>query len=231
MARAGGRTWSCGPTAILYPPLRVENLAGGDVPVAIFPSDHEIAEDAAFATYVTSAIDVARAAPERVVLLGMEPDRPETEYGWIEPAEMPLPLDGEPAFPVGRFLEKPSAGGARALFARGCLWNSLVMVGWVSAFRAMLSATVPDLLAAFAPLMTALATPREPDVADRVSTTLPEINFSEQVLVRSVERLLVMRVKNVGWSDLGNPARVLASLRRTGRRPAWLGDPHVDTTA
>jgi hypothetical protein len=31
-----------------------------------------------------------------------------------------------------------------------------------------------------------------------------------------------MRVKGVGWSDWGNPQRVLASLARTGVRPAWI---------
>jgi len=216
---------------VLYPLLRVADLGGRDVPVAIFPSDHAVLDDGPFAACVAGALDVARAEPARVVLLGIEPERPETEYGWIEPAATPLPLDGEPAFPIRRFWEKPSAATARALFARGCLWNSFVMVGRVSAFRAMLAATVPDLVAAFEPVARALGTRREARAVDRVYGSLPELNFSSHVLERAPGRLLAVRVKNVGWSDLGNPARVAEALARAGRQPPWLAQRASSATA
>lgn len=216
---------------ILYPLLRVEQLAGSDVPVAIFPSDHQIAEDAAFAGYVSGAVDVVRAEPERIVLLGVEPERPEIEYGWIEPAIRPLPLAGPPAFPIRRFWEKPSAAIAQMLFERGCLWNMFVMIGRVSAFRAMLEAALPDLVSAFEPVAGVLGRPHERALVDRLYATLPSMDFSGRVLARAPARLLVVRVKDVGWCDLGDPARVLASLRRTGRRPAWLGDSELASTA
>ena len=38
------------------------------------------------------------------------------------------------------------------LFHAGCVWNSFVMVGWVSAFLDLVTSTNPALLAAFAPL-------------------------------------------------------------------------------
>jgi hypothetical protein len=42
------------------------------------------------------------------------------------------------------------------------------------------------------------------------------------VLARGTERLVTVRVKSVEWSDWGHPQRVVASLRRDGREPAWL---------
>lgn len=206
---------------LLYPLLRIASLAG-DVPLAVFPSDHVVDDDAAFIGAVSGALETAAARPDLVVLLGIEAGAPETEYGWIEPAGRPLPLDGEPIMPIRRFWEKPSPELAASLFSRGCLWNSFVMVGRVTAFIELIAAGTPGLLRAMTPLRRALGTSREAAMAERVYAALPELNFSERVLVPAAARLGVTRVKGVEWSDWGNAERVFATIRRTGWRPAWM---------
>ncbi len=206
---------------IIYPLLRIRQLAG-NVPVAIFPSDHYVSDDGAFITAVMHAVEVARARPEFVVLLGVEATSPETEYGWTEPHPDPLPLPGEPAFPIRRFWEKPSVPLAERLFESGALWNSFVMVGWVDAFLGLTRRVAADLLTAFDPLRLALGSPRESEVAERVYAALESSGFSERVLVPGADGLLTVRAKSVDWSDWGHPQRVVATMRRTGWRPAWL---------
>jgi mannose-1-phosphate guanylyltransferase len=215
---------------IVYSVMRVEHLAG-DVPIAILPSDHDVMDDGAFMTYVASAVDLVRALPDRLVLLGIEAETPETEYGWVEPSRLPLPLDGPAVFPVRRFWEKPSPTLARVLLERRCLWNSFVTVGWASAFMDCVNATVPEALVTFAPLRRALGTPEEEGVASLVYANLAPLSFSARVLAHVPDRLLAVRVKDVGWSDWGHPARVLAALRRTGRQPKWLKPDGLATTA
>ena len=215
---------------IVYSVMRVEHLAG-DVPIAILPSDHDVIDDRAFMTYVESAVELVRALPDRVVLLGIEAETPETDYGWVEPSRLPLPVDGPPVFPVRRFWEKPSPTLARLLLERRCLWNSFVMVGWTSAFIDCVRATVPEALVTFVPLRQALGTPQEEAVAAMVYTHLAPLSFSARVLVRVPDRLLAVRVKDVGWSDWGHPARVMAALRRTGRQPTWLEPDGLASTA
>ena len=105
---------------ILYPLLRIRQLAG-NVPLAVFPSDHYVSDAAAFAGYVLSAVGIVRTRPDLITLLGIEASSPETEYGWIEPGEAPLPVDGEAAFPIRRFWEKPGGAMAERLFQRGAL--------------------------------------------------------------------------------------------------------------
>jgi mannose-1-phosphate guanylyltransferase len=200
---------------ILYPLLRIAQLAG-DVPLAIFPSDHFIDDDLVFMNVVRRALQAATARPGLVVLLGIEAATAEPEYGWIEPAARPLPTDGEPVFPVRRFWEKPSPDLARKLFARECLWNSFVMVGHVGAFLDLIAAGVPELRQAFEPVRRSVGSAREATVAEQVYAGIPELNFSEQVLVPAAGRIGVARVKGVDWSDLGNPKRVLATISRHG---------------
>jgi mannose-1-phosphate guanylyltransferase len=211
---------------ILYPLLRISALAG-DVPVAIIPSDHWVSDDHAFIDHVRAGVRVTHERPDLVVLLGIDADRPETEYGWIEPSNGALDIEAEAVFAIRRFWEKPSVRLAEALLARGCLWNSFVMVGTVSAFLALFRTAVPALLAAFEPLRRVSGTPAESAEADRLYAILPDVNFSERVLSAGVERLATIRVKSVEWSDLGNVDRVMRSLRRAGQRPTWLEQVEV----
>jgi mannose-1-phosphate guanylyltransferase len=207
---------------LLYPLLRIADLAG-DVPVAVFPSDHFVDDDIAFVSAVSAAVDAVQVRPDLVILLGIEASSPETEYGWIEFEErpLPLPLSGAPVFPVRGFREKPPREVAQALLARGCLWNSFVMVARPSAFLDLYRANAPELLHAFQPILRALGSPREAATVARVYAGMPVVDFSHRVLVRS-ERLGVVRLKGVEWSDLGTLERLVATLRRTGVRPHWL---------
>jgi mannose-1-phosphate guanylyltransferase len=113
---------------LLYPLLRIAELTG-DVPVAVFPADHFVDDDAVFVGAVASAVDAVASHPDLVVLLGIEPSSPETEYGWIEPAGPHGPVGSVQVFRIRRFWEKPSPSLAVALFSSGCLWNSFVMAG------------------------------------------------------------------------------------------------------
>ena len=51
--------------------------------IGMFPSDHVIADENAYRTTLTRAIEIA-AAGENIVVLGVRPTRPETGYGYIE---------------------------------------------------------------------------------------------------------------------------------------------------
>jgi mannose-1-phosphate guanylyltransferase len=207
---------------IVYPLLRIRELAGNPV-VVVTPSDHEVAEERAFADQVARAAAAVETLPDRVVILGIEAESPEPEYGWIEPAPLPLPDPGLLLFAIRQFVEKPSPARAQALFARGCLWNSFVMVGRAGAFLDLVRDTEPAELARLAPLG---ARDGDEPLAEVVYARLETASFSERVLARLPGRLLVTPVKGVGWCDMGSPQRVLASLERRGRLPAWAAPPH-----
>ena len=77
----------------------------------------------------------------------------------------------------------------------------------------------------------AIATPREGVELERLYRVLPDVNFSDRVLSVAVERLAVMRVKSVAWSDWGNPTRVVKALARAERKPAWMSRVELGSTA
>src|SRR5262249_43268859 len=87
--------------AILYSLLRLAAV-NSEALVAFFPSDHYVSDDHRFMHYVRVAFDAVRARPEVIALLGIHPQSPEVEYGWIEPSEPILTIGGENIMGVRR---------------------------------------------------------------------------------------------------------------------------------
>ena len=201
--------------AILYALLRVATKSPKAV-VALFPSDHFFADDEEFMSHIDVAIDAVEVQPATVMLLGITPTTPETEYGWIEPQPSILASAHKSITRVRKFWEKPSLSLATSLMERGCLWNSFVMVGCVDALLKMTRAAMPEMYAAFAAITPTFETAGEHKAIAALYSDLEDSNFSHQVLAARPEDLMVMRVGDVGWSDLGEPNRVLSTLARIG---------------
>jgi mannose-1-phosphate guanylyltransferase len=203
--------------AILYGALRIA-VHAPTAAVAMLPSDHYVSDDGAFMEHVGRAFEAVEARPDLVVLLGISPTRAETEYGWIEPGP---PIAGTPLFRVSRFFEKPKAMVAAELLARGCLWNSFVIVARVPALLALMRRAMATLTSAFAPLQAALGTPSEGAAARSVYRTLAPSDFSAGVQRARASNLAVVPVEGVAWCDWGHPERVMSTLAGLGIRPEW----------
>jgi len=201
--------------AILLSLLRIAQLSPRAT-VAFFPSDHFFADDVQFMSHIDSAFAASQKRPELITLLGIKPDNPEVEYGWIEPHTSLLGQLPRAITRVQRFWEKPSALVARGLLERGCLWNSFVMVGRVDAFLKMTQRALPGLYQAFATAAPLLGTAVERLVLDQLYADTPSTNFSQEVLASRAEDLSVMKVSEVGWTDLGEPKRVFSTLHNLG---------------
>jgi len=203
--------------AILYALLRVAVKSPKAI-VALFPSDHYFADDEEFMSHVDLAFDAAQVQPQTVTLLGITPSGPETEYGWIEPQRSILGSLPRSITRVSRFWEKPDAKVARSLMDQGCLWNSFVMVGRVDALLKMTRTALPEMVSQFASIIPTFETLAERKALHELYSKIQDSNFSHEVLAARSEDLTVMRVGDVGWSDLGEPARVLATLAQMGVR-------------
>jgi len=106
---------ACGLAAFL---IEKENP---DAVLGVFPSDHVIADEPRFLKALQKGIRLA-AAGENIVVLGIEPVRAETGYGYIETGDL---SEDEEALHVRRFTEKPNQSRAEEFVAAGCYyWNS-----------------------------------------------------------------------------------------------------------
>jgi mannose-1-phosphate guanylyltransferase len=206
-------------TAVLYALLRLAKRQPRG-PVVVMPSDHWVSDDAAFMAHVATAVGVVEAHPDVVVLLGIAPARPESDYGWIEPSE-PVFERWTDLRAVRSFVEKPAPEVASLLQSQGFLWNSFVVIGQVQSLLLQFALALPDLVDAFVPVWTALGSPSEGAVIERLYRDMPDADLSRDVFAKQPGMLAVLPIVGVSWDDLGSPARVLAVREKAaGRLPS-----------
>lgn len=106
---------ACGLAAFL---IERENPAAV---LGIFPSDHVIGDEPKFLKALQKAVALASAG-DNMVVMGIEPLRAETGYGYIETGDL---TRGGEALHVRRFTEKPNQNRAEEFVAAGnYYWNS-----------------------------------------------------------------------------------------------------------
>jgi len=175
--------------------------------LVLLPSDHEVAEESVVASSMRRALDALAGPHPGVTLLGISPDGPESDYGWIVPA---APGDRR----VARFVEKPEPVLARELLAQGGVWNSFLLAATGASLLERFERRLPALVARF---REAFASAIDPVArVEELYATLPASDFSRDVLQGSEEHLRLEVVPRCGWTDLGTPERVSACLASGG---------------
>lgn len=189
--------------------------------VAILPADHFILPGRRFMRAVAEAaqfvVDKNVGVP---VLLAVKPDRPESEYGWIEPGKFVEYGDQGTIRQIERFIEKPSRHRAERLMKDGWLWNTMVIVARARTFMDLARKHVPNLAVCFTLLQRFLGSERERDLIEQGYDVIPKTNFSTSVLADRDMRSLVLPVQDVSWSDWGTKERVLDTAVALGLVPS-----------
>ncbi len=223
---------ACGLAALL---IEKENP---DAVLGIFPSDHVIADEPKFLKALQKAIQVA-AAGENIVVLGIEPTRAETGYGYIETGDL---TRDDAALHVRRFIEKPNQNRAEEFVAAGnYYWNSGMFL-WSA--RTLANA-VREHLPETAPLLEAIAaahgTPEFDEVFRALYPKCENISVDYAVLEpRSAkgEHLshLYCLPAEFSWNDLGSWASLYeyqldTRLRGDGEGNVAESDGHLTIEA
>lgn len=171
--------------ALVYAATRIRDQVG-DAAIVCLPTDHHVAGDST-ASY-TRAADVA-AERDAIVTIGIEPDRPETGYGYIDPGTEIL--DGT-ARVVDTFTEKPDGETARRFIASDHLWNSGVFA-WTP--RTLLSA------ASDSPLREFLEYLQAGDIEHAYASV--ESVSVDQAIVERTDDVVVVDA-DFEWDDVGS---------------------------
>jgi len=199
-----------------------------DAIVALFPSDHFILEEDLFMQHVDRAFRAVESDGSRIVLLGMEPNDPDPEYGYILYGGNP-DLDGDRT--VEMFVEKPSTETAKKIIRRGALWNTLVLVVRCKILLQAIQRATPELYRSFEPIQHAIGTADEQRVIERVYQKLPPLNFSKRVLenlsYEDRQNFRVLPVRGVTWKDWGTSDRLSKTLRQLGAPDLVTPEPVV----
>jgi mannose-1-phosphate guanylyltransferase len=222
---------------VLLQPKNVDTAAGIFLPltfilardpgatVVIYPSDHFISPEDSFLSAVKQAVQGSTGLGGRPVLLAAMPDSLELEYGWIKPGRV-LGRTGKAAIhAVETFYEKPDEGIVREARATGSLWNTMVLAAKGTELWRLGWQCLPEMISLFERLKEVIETSEVLRVLDEIYESLPCRNFSSHLLQCMPERLAVMEMRDVLWSDWGNPERILSGLENFAKRRSAAQDP------
>ncbi|PZD95570.1 mannose-1-phosphate guanyltransferase [Paenibacillus sambharensis] len=180
-------------------------LDEGQDPVLItLPADQYIGDNAAYTAALKQAAGFA-AEGQRVVTLGIQPDRPDTGLGYIKAG--PVPPDMAPGgfIPAAGFTEKPPLPVAKQIYADGRhYWNSGTYI-WKAA-------TILKLMAEHMPrLYQTLQHIRNLPLPGQTPASLSISKMYEQLEKQSIDYGVIEKCSSIfmlpvhfKWDDLGS---------------------------
>ncbi|MEL6101124.1 MAG: mannose-1-phosphate guanylyltransferase/mannose-6-phosphate isomerase [Pseudomonadota bacterium] len=169
-----------------------------DAQMIVAPSDHVIPDSAAFVAAVNEAMP--RAAAGDLVTFGIEPDQPETGYGYLE---LSGSSEGPGPQPLARFVEKPDHARAVEMLAQGnYLWNAGIFLFSVKSILDAYKSLQPDMMDGVAQAVGQA----ESDLGFTRLAPSPWANLEntsiDYAIMEKAQNLSVMPFKG-RWSDLG----------------------------
>ncbi|HXP27142.1 MAG TPA: sugar phosphate nucleotidyltransferase [Steroidobacteraceae bacterium] len=178
--------------------------------IIAMPTDHYVSNETALASSLLDAATPTAHTRNNLALIGIKPEQPATESGYIVPGRWFE--DGTRS--VLRIVKPSGKVAASDLIARGALWDSAIVAARAPVLVGLLRACMPNLVDE---IETALAQGESADVRQRalarVYTRLPSVDLSYVLALGAAAVCRVITSRSCGWSNL-------ASAQRTIRQPS-----------
>lgn len=202
----------CGTALGLLLPLVDALIDQPDASVLFTPADHGFLDVAPLVRALERAFDTVAENAASIVLLGSEADHAASDYGWIVPAER-----RGTSRRVEAFVEKPPAAVAQKLYARGCLWSTMIGVARGRELFALFERAVPEVVRSLV-FHAGHPADAQPTLLRRAYSRLASVDFSSGLLAKA-DLAVVEIPREAGWTDLGTPARVALWLGTSAAPP------------
>jgi mannose-1-phosphate guanylyltransferase len=186
--------------AVAAAALQVQRTHGDQAVLLVLPADHLITDQAAFAAAVAQARDLALQG--RIVTFGIQPESPETGFGYIQ-------AEGHQ---VKRFVEKPDLYTARQYLATGgYYWNSGMFCFTAGAMLREMAQHCPDILQATLACLDKSSSQAtgsgQPLSLDATSFAKVPDNSIDYAVMEKTQAIAMVPCQ-IGWSDIGSWAAV-----------------------
>ncbi|MFA6970126.1 MAG: mannose-1-phosphate guanylyltransferase/mannose-6-phosphate isomerase [Gallionella sp.] len=179
-------------------------MADGTDPImVVLPADHVIKNEAQFHTHLKVAIEAAE--HNKLVTFGIQPNRPDTGFGYIKTVTDFSPVDSQSGiYEVECFTEKPDHATAVRFLAEGnYFWNSGMFVWRASVILSEIKQYLPDVYQVVQNIIAESSVAGAfQQAVDKHFAAMPSISIDYGVLEKSSRVSLIPC--DVGWNDVGS---------------------------
>jgi mannose-1-phosphate guanylyltransferase/mannose-6-phosphate isomerase len=196
---------------------------GQDPILVVTPADQTVTNAEAFTLAMHQAIKSAEAGG--MVILGIQPDRPETGYGYIK--AISSAARGS-VTQVEKFVEKPDSETAKRYLAEGgYYWNAGIFVLKASVWLKALKEFRPDIADATQAAWQNKSRDAKfvrPGKVEFAATPSESIDYAVMEQCPDSQFAIHMVALDAGWSDLGAWDAVWGVLPKDAQGNAYVGD-------
>ncbi|MBE6288433.1 MAG: mannose-1-phosphate guanylyltransferase [Mediterranea massiliensis] len=165
--------------------------------IVVAPSDHLILKEEEFLTAITHGLKFV-ANEDKLLTLGIKPNRPETGYGYIQIAEQ----TGDNFYKVKTFTEKPELELAKVFLESGeFYWNSGLFMWNVNTILKAIETLLPELANKLEQGLDVYATEDEQAFINEHFPACPNVSIDFGVMEKAGN--VYVSLGDFGWSDLG----------------------------
>lgn len=165
--------------------------------MVVTPSDHTIFGDEKFNSIINGACKAAE-ADDKLITVGIKPNRPETGYGYIQYVD-----EGDEVKKVKTFTEKPELELAKSFLESGdFVWNAGIFVWSIRAIVDAFKFNMPDLALIFEEGAGKFYSDQEQPFIANAYAQSKSVSIDYGVMEKA-SNVFVM-LGDFGWSDLGS---------------------------
>ena len=165
--------------------------------IVVAPSDHLILKEEEFLNAIAKGLDFV-AQSDKLLTLGIKPNRPETGYGYIQIAEQV----SDNFYKVKTFTEKPELELAKVFVeSREFYWNSGLFMWNVNSIIKAGELLLPELAAKLGPGEKVYGTPDEKQFINENFPSCPNVSIDFGIMEKANN--VYVSLGDFGWSDLG----------------------------
>lgn len=173
------------------------NAINPNAVMMVAPSDHLILKEKQYFESIERGFEFLK-TNDVLLTLGIQPNRPETGYGYIQVGDKATDLVNK----VKTFTEKPNLELAKVFLSTGeFLWNSGMFLWSVGAIMKALRKYASQITDNFDKGLHYFGTEKEPEFIDSVFPACPNISVDFAVMEQAPN--VYVESVDFGWSDLG----------------------------
>lgn len=170
-----------------------------DALMIVLPSDHIIKNNEIFIDSLSEACNIAEES-DRIVTIGIQPNYPETGYGYIH---FNPDMRMRRGFAVKSFVEKPTLEIAKEYLDSGeYYWNSGMFIWKLSTIMESFHKYMPELHTGLIKIYSDLGTENEHSTLRNIFSNFKAVSIDYGILEKAKSIFVIPG--NFGWDDVGS---------------------------
>jgi len=176
--------------------------------IATLASDHVVANVDVFTSSVKTAFEAAEKYPDHLILVGINPTRPDTGLGYIKMSSVKATIDEKQVFNVDKFLEKPDLETAQKyLQSWEYLWNAAYyffrgkqLMEWYEKYSPATYKVIKKIDA----LKKKSGNGATQSEIKKLFESVEDEQFENAIIEQKDFKKVLVIPADLGWSDIGN---------------------------